>query len=151
MPEQHDHKHTSHNHERKQRIRIKAKDTPGVICIERSVHDEAIVISGSLTVKYGTENLNALIAEELENAAQTIKESDGVIGHIKAAVSATTTDMISVTDEKAMVTRSPGNTARIALAAIVFVIEALDAERIIRKALAGVRASLRAEKERKLE
>ena len=150
MSEHHDN-NTRHSHERKQRIRIKAKDTPGVICIERSIHDEAIVISGSLTVEYGTVNLNELIAGELEKAAQAIKELNGVVGHIKAAVSATTTDMISVTDEKAMVTRSQGNTARIAVAAIVFTIEAAEAERLIRKALAGVRAILREEKARESE
>ena len=143
MPE---HKH--HSHDTRQRIRVKAKDTPGVICIERSIHDEAVVISGSLTLEYGASDLHAWITNELEKAAQDIKDKGGIVGHIKAAVSITATEIISVTDEKAMVTQSPRNTARIALAAIMFAIEPPDAESIIRKALAGVRTKLREEKAR---
>ena len=140
--------HKHHSHEERQRIRVRAKDTPGVICIERSIHDEAVVISGSLTLEYGAEDINAWIVEELEKAAQAIKDTDGIIGHIKASVSTASTEIISVTDEKAMVTHSPGNRARIALAAIMFTIEPPEAEGIIRKALAGVRSRLRDEKVR---
>ena len=121
----------------------KIKDTPGIICIERNVHDDAIVISGTLTMEYGSADLNAYIAEELEKAAQAVKALDGIVGHIKAAVSVTSTDSVSVTDEKAMLTESPLKSARIALAAIVFMVAPEDAENIIRKALAGVRARLR--------
>ena len=146
MPE---HKHQ--NHDKKRRVRVKVKDTPGVICIESSIHDEAVVISGSLTLENGTADLNAWISEELEKAALAIKDRGGTIGHIKAAVSMTATDMISVTDENATVTRSSWETARIALAAIMFSIETPEAESIIRKALADVRARLREEKVRRSE
>ena len=133
------------SHANKQRVRVKAKDTPGVICIERSTHDEAIVISGSLTVEYADAELKSLLTEELEKAAQGIRELDGIIGHIKVAVSTTSTEIFSVTDEKAASAGAPRKTARIALAAIVFKVEPPDAESIIRKALAGVRTRLREE------
>ena len=146
----HNHKeHKAHNHDDGRKlIRARAKDTPGIVCIERNIHDEAIVISGTLTLEYGAVDLKAWIAEELENAAQAIGEKDGIVGHIKAAVTVSATDVISVTDEKAMMTRSPGSRARIALAAIVFKVEPEEAENIIRKALSGVRARLRSEKQR---
>lgn len=136
-----------HNGGGEKQIGEKAKDTPGIICIERNVHDDAIVISGTLTVEYGTADLSVWIAEGLEEAAREVKEKEGIVGHIKAAVTVTSTDSVSVTDDKAMVTHAPQKRARIALAAIVFMIEPEAAENIIRKALAGVRARLRAEKQ----
>lgn len=140
-------KHSHHSDEGgKQHIGAKAKDTPGIICIERNIHDEAVVISGTLTIEFEDADLNAWIAGELEKAAQAIKTLDGIVGHIKAAVTLTSTDVISVTDEKAMVTEARLKRARIALAAIVFMIEPKEAENIIRKALAGVRSRLRDEK-----
>lgn len=158
MPEQH-HRHNKNNSHavhkaarnvnyEKKRIEEKAKDTPGIICIERNIHDDAVVISGTLTLEYNAVDINAWIAEELEKAARAVKESDGIVGHIKAAVSVTSTDMLSVTDEKATITDSPQKRARIALAAIMFMIEPKEAENIIRKALAGVRARLRENKDR---
>jgi ABC-type sugar transport system substrate-binding protein len=135
-----------HGHGKKQRIRVKAKDTPGVICIERHTHDEAIVISGSLVVDYVAADLKAWIAQELEAAAREVGENGGIIGHIKTALGVTSTTMISVTDEKAMAKESPQKRARITLAAIVFKIDPEKAEDIIRKSLAAVRLRLRQEK-----
>ena len=138
--------HKTHDkNSKKHRVMVRAKDTPGIICIERNIHDEAIVISGTLTLEYGAVDINSWIVEELEKAAHDVKEGNGIIGHIKTAVTVTSTDMISVTDEKAMVTELPRKRARIALAAIVFHIEPMEAENIIRKALAGVRTRSRQE------
>ena len=123
----------------KKHIASKAKNAPGLIVIEREIHDDSIVISGSLTIRFDTQELNDLISEELEAAAQKIKESGGIVGHIKASVSVVSTCMISVTDEKAMAKDPPMRRARITLAAIVFKIEPVEAENVIRKALSGIR------------
>jgi len=123
----HGHSH-GHSHSGKQRLRVKSKDTPGVIYIEQRTHDEAIVVSGSLTVGIGAEDLNAWLAEELEAAASKVGECDGIVGHIKVALSVTSTSMISVTDEKAMIKDSPQKRAKMTLAAIVFKIDPEVAE-----------------------
>ena len=121
------------------KLKISAKDAPGVIRIERNMHDEAIVVSGSLTLDSVTDEINDWIAQELEAAARDVNVLDGIIGHIKAAVTSTSTDMISVTEEKAMVKTSPFHSARITLTVIVFLIEPEEAEAIARRALAAIR------------
>jgi len=128
-------------------VEIKAKNRLGLICIERHIHDEAIVISGSLTVEYSDEDLTAWIAEELEKAAREVKARNGIVGHIKTALTITTTEMVSVTDEKAMIAEAPFKRAKITLAAIMFLVEPQEAENIVRIALAGIRARLRQKKD----
>ena len=125
------------------KVKISAKDVPGVIKIERNMHDEAVVVSGSLELANVSGSLNELIARELETAAGEINDSGGIIGHIKAAVTATSTDMISVTEEKAMVKTSPLRAARITLTVIVFLIDPAQAESIARKTLAAIRKRCR--------
>ena len=119
-------------------MKIRVKNTSDTIRIKRRLHDEAIVISGSLTVDYLTADINALIAEALETAARDIGERGGIVGHIKAGITAESSGMISVTDEKAMIKESPSKRARITLAAIVFFIDPKEAEDIIRQALTAV-------------
>ena len=128
---------------RKPKIKINAKNMSGVITIERNMHDDAVVISGSLSLENVTSDINTLIAEELEAVALEINKREGIIGHIKAAVTATATDMISVTDEKAMVKTSPFRGVRITLTVIVFLLEPEIAEDLARKALAAIRAKAR--------
>jgi len=153
MPEhihRHEHDHAEGNdktgrHDDKppRRITIRAKGAPGLICIERNIHDEAIVISGSLTVEYGAVDLSALVAEELERAARAVVENSGIVGHIKSALTISSTKVVSVTDDKAVITEAPLKRAKITLAAILFMIEPEIAEDIVRKALAGVRSASR--------
>ena len=126
------------------KLKVKAKH--GDIFIERHIHDEAIVISGSMTARYDAVDLSARIAEGLETAAREIGEHGGIVGHIKAAVAATSTNMISVTDEKAMIKDSPGKQARTTLSAIVFNVDPKEAENIIRNVLTTVRLLLQEEK-----
>ena len=140
-----EHEHIQPAYFEKRRIIAKPKDAPGLIYIERHIHDEAIVISGSLVIRYETPELNAWITEELESAASKVKELGGVVGHIKTAVASTSTSMISVTDEKAIVKEPPVRRAKITLASIVFLIDPEDAENIVRSALAGIRTRLRNE------
>jgi len=157
----HDHNHEhNHNHEHehggsshgagqlrsrdshggKKKITARVRDVPGLIYIERQIHDEAIVVSASLTLKSDVADLNARIAEGLESAAREVNEQGGIVGHIKASVSTTSSCMISVTDESAMIKDSPLRRAQISLASILFLIDPEDAENIVRKALSGIRA-----------
>ena len=127
----------------KQTVRIKAKHTPGIICIERHIHDDAVVISGSLIIDFGSVDLCLWLGQELEAAARGIEERGGIVGHIKAALTISSTSMVSVTDAKAMTKEAPRKRARITLAAIVFMIAPEAAEEICRKALVTVRTRLR--------
>ena len=135
--------HIAKNEHGKKKVRLKAKNTPGVIRIERHIHDDAVVISGSLTVDFINDDLYMFIEQELEAAAREITDSEGVVGHIKAALSVSSTSMISVTDSKAMTKESPYQRAQITLAAIVFLVDPEIAEGILRKALAAVKSRLR--------
>ena len=138
-----EHLHGKDRHGQRKQLLSKIKDTPGLIYIERQIHDDAIVISGSLSIRFESADLDACVAECLEAAAREIKERNGIVGHIKTSVSTSSTSMISVTDEEAMVKHSPIRRARITLAAIVFIIDPVDAENIIRKSLSDIRARLR--------
>ena len=146
----HDHDH-DHSHEHphghkdlggKRRIVAKVKNASGSIYIDRQMHDSAIVVSASLFVESKSGDLCACISGELEAAAREVKEQGGIIGHLKASVSTTSTCMISITDVDAMAKDSPLRRARITLAAIMFLLDPEVAENIIRKALVRVRASL---------
>ena len=145
-PDGSEHVHGRDHHGRKKQLFSKIKDTPGLIYIERQIQDDAIVISGSLSVRFESADLDACVAECLEVAAREIRERSGIVGHIKTSASTSSTSMISVTDEEAMIKYSPIRRARITLAAIVFMIDPLDAENIIRKSLSDIRARLRPKK-----
>lgn len=134
---------TKNNHARKKQIKLFPRETPGMICIERHIHDEAIVISGSLMVENNDVDLCAWIEEELENAARYIKDCGGILGQIKTALTVASTKIISITDDKATEAKQSQKYARIILAAIIFMLNPREADEIVRKALAGVRARLR--------
>ena len=132
-----------HENNMKKQMKVRAKDTPGVICIERQSHDGAIVITGSLVVDIIDEDLGAWIAQELETAAVEIGESGGIIDQIKTTLVVMSKSIISLTDEKAIIKESQSKRARITLAAIVRKMDSDEAVQIIRKALAAVRRRLR--------
>ena len=148
----HDHDHT-HDHEHdhdhsptvidgRKRIRVKVSESPGLVFVDRQIHDEAITISAAMTIISDDTLLNEHIAGEIETAAREITKRGGIVGHIKASVSTTTTCMITAADETAMIKESPMRRARITLAAIVFLVDPEEAENIIREALAGIRAHM---------
>jgi len=130
---------TKHSHKK---VRVKIKKAPGDISISHRMHDEAVVVSGSLTVRTGELDPCAVIAEDLESAAHEVNERGGVIGHIKATAALTSTSMISITDKKAMVKESPERKVLISLAAIMFMIDPPAAETIIKQALTNARTRL---------
>ena len=129
-----------HDHSKKTTGKLnKLKSTPGVIAVECNLHDEAIVVSGSLTVITAHQNLTEAIAREMESAARDITASGGIIGHIKASSVVTTTKMISVTEEEAMIKDSIECKVQITLVAIVFMINKDSARDIIRRTLSAIR------------
>jgi len=131
----------------KLRIRVKPKETPGMICIERHIHDEAIVISGSLIVEYDSADISAWIEEELGKAAHEVEKCGGILGQIKTNLTVTSSCMISMTEDKEMAKESSPKYARILLAAIMFMVNPKEAEDVVRQALAGVRTKLRESRE----
>jgi len=128
------------------RMEVRAKDTPGVICLERHTHDEAIVITGSLVVDITDEDLTTWIAQELETAGAEIRKSGGTVGEIKTTLTVASTSMISLSDEAAVIRETSQSRARITLAAILHKMDSGEAVQIIRQALAAVRRRLRQEK-----
>jgi hypothetical protein len=135
----HDHSH-DHTHEHSHGEDA-VTAAVGEIAVETSFHDEAIIVSGTLTVM--TESPDALrdaLASEIEKIAAAITADGGIIGHVKASVSATSVDMLSVTDVEVSIKRSPETEFKINLAAIVFAIDPEAAERYVTDALRAVKA-----------
>ena len=126
-----------HNQRGDRQAKLRRKARPGHFLLESHIHDGAVVISGSVTVLSGATDIKVRIAEGLETAANEVTKRGGIVGHIKAAAVETSTSMISVTDEKAMVKDSPGKQVRITLSAIVFNIDPEAAESILGKSLAS--------------
>jgi hypothetical protein len=127
----------------KKPIKFRPKETPGVICIERRVQDKTVLISGSLIIENDAAELNALIKEELELAAREIREFGGALGQLEAALTVTTTSVLTVSDEKAMEKDAPQKYSRITISAVVLNIDPKEAENVVRKSLAGIRTRLR--------
>jgi len=136
-------KTTRNDREGKKVIRFRPKDTPGVICIERQIRDEAVVISGSLILKHDAEDLGAWIEEGISAAAREVRDRGGLVDQIKAAFTVTSTSVIAVSDEKPMEKEPPRKDVRIVIAAIMYKVEPREAEDIVRNSLAMVRSRLR--------
>ncbi|MCL2046934.1 MAG: hypothetical protein FWG88_11210 [Oscillospiraceae bacterium] len=132
----HDHNHSQNNHASRLN---QLKSATGSIYIKRMMHDEATVISGSLTVVTQDPHFTEIVAEALETAGAKITELGGIIGHIKATTTTTNTKMISVTDESAMIKEAIDIKVVIIIAAIVFLVDEKTAGDIIRQALVSVR------------
>ena len=123
-------------------MRVRVKNPSGAICVETHTHDEAVVVSGSLLVDSGAADISTQIAKELEIIAHEVETRGGITGHIKAALTVTSTDMISVTDVKATINESPRKRALLTLTVIVFGIDRKEARDITGKALESIRSRL---------
>ena len=124
----------------KKRTKLKPKETPGVICIERHIHDESVVISGSLLAECRDDALNEWIEEALEDAAHDVRKCGGILGQIKTALTVMSTSTITITEGKKAMAEPSRKYAKIILAAIMFMVDPNEAEDIIRKSLARVHA-----------
>ena len=119
-----------------------ANNALGVVRIGSQIHDDAIVISGSLSMRFIDLDIYAVVSEALEAAARDISMSGGIVGHIKASVTTTSITIISTTGDNAMSKESPVHNARIIIAAIVFQIDPQEAQNKLKKSLKGIRARL---------
>jgi hypothetical protein len=115
------------------------KDAYGEVRVERRLHDEARVISGSLLLFTEYESLRAVLKDQLEALAQNIQKLDGIVGHIKASADASVVEMFSVTDTDVSIKKAPGQRIKINLAAIVFLIEPEKAEELVTNALNAIK------------
>lgn len=140
----HHHNHDRHAHDENGNCIIDGSQAPvimpGKVNTEAHIHDEARVISGSLTLTSDYDKVKKTLADHLEKLAKTVQERGGIVGHIKASCTVSTVEMFSVTESSATVKRAPDQEIRISLAAIVFLIDPHEAQELAQAALEAVRA-----------
>jgi hypothetical protein len=93
----HDHDHDGHSHDH-DHAHIH-EDAIGVPRVELTEHEGALIASGVLRIY--TTDLDAVrsaLSEQMTAAAQQVEQAGGIIGHIKATLSSTNTEMLSITD-----------------------------------------------------
>ena len=108
---------------------------PGVAYTKVRLHDDAKVVSGSLTVFGDYEKVRAGLNRGLTDFAAAVTEKGGIIGHIKASAEVKNVEMFSVTDVDVMIKTAPEQEINIILAAIVFFVTEEEAEELGKKAL----------------
>ena len=121
----HDHEHHHHEEEK----------LPGVVYTKVRLHDDAKVVSGSLTVFGDYEKVREGLNRGLTEFAAAVTEKGGIIGHIKASAEVKNVEMFSVTDVDVMIKTAPEQEINIILAAIVFFVTEEEAETLGKKAL----------------
>lgn len=136
----HDHRqeqeqHDAHNHA----LIHDVEENYGEIRVERHMHDEACVISGSLLLFTEYDKLRTALMEQLEMLAGDVQKRGGIVGHIKASCEASAVEMFSITDTDVSVKKAPGQRIKLNLAAIVFAIEPEKAEVLVKAALNAVK------------
>ena len=114
----------------------KSQSAKGAPLIQVNQHDEAVVVSCSfdLVVNSRQETCND-IKEKLDAIAKRVVEGGGIIGHIKASVETTATDMLSITDATVQQKSAPALAAHINLVAILFLIGPDSAESLVAEIL----------------
>lgn len=133
---QHDH---PHEHDENGNCILEDPDELGVVYVESHLHDEARVISGRLTVIAGYDAVRTSLSIKLEHLAKVVQEMGGIVGHIKASCQVKTVEMFSVTDVDVTVKKAPEQEIKINLAAIVFLVDPEEAERLVNETLNAVR------------
>lgn len=114
----------------------------GTVRVESHLHDEARVISGSLTLYADYGVLKTALSNQLEFLAKAVFECGGIVGHIKASCESKQVEMFSVTDVTVSVKAAPGQEIKINLAAIVFGIDPDEAEKLVTNTLEAVKAGV---------
>ncbi|MDR2357736.1 MAG: hypothetical protein LBD92_06635 [Oscillospiraceae bacterium] len=134
----HEHHHHHHDHEHG------GEAAAGEIRVERLLHDDAIVVSGDMTITAAEyEPARAELDRQLSAVADAVTDAGGIIGHIKASASVTSVEMFSVTGEDGVAAKkSPELMIAIHLAAIVFAVDQEFAEQAVRAALERVKEIL---------
>ncbi len=136
----HKNDHAHHAHDENGSCILAETDAPGVVHTEAHLHDDARVISGHLTLTADYDKVGKSLADQLEKMAKTVQERGGIVGHIKASCTVRAVEMFSVTEMAVTVKKAPDQEIKINLAAIVFLIDPEEAEKLTRAALEAVRA-----------
>jgi hypothetical protein len=137
----HEHHHSGHQHDENGNF-ILEHELPGEVHTEYHLHDEARVVSGRLTLSGTYDTVRKAVSSQLEQIAAAVHEIGGIVGHIKASCEVKTVDMFSVTDTEVSVKTAPEQEIRINVAAIVFLIDPVLAESLVRQALETVKQSI---------
>lgn len=130
-----DHGH-SHDHKKEHHA------DSGAIHVESHLHDDARVISGLLTVQADYSKLRDVLQQRLEELAAQVTTRGGIVGHIKASCEVKEVEMFSITDVTVSIKKAPVQEIRINLAAIVFIVDRAEAERLVYDTLETVRNSI---------
>lgn len=137
-----EHFHHEHVHDENCGCGHNHDDVLGTIHVESHLHDEARVISGSLTLYADYGLLKTVISKQLAFLAKVVFECGGIVGHIKASCESKQVEMFSVTDVTVSVKTAPRQEIKISLAAIVFGIDLDEAEKLVTNALEAVKAGV---------
>ncbi|MDR0839111.1 MAG: hypothetical protein LBN99_05655 [Oscillospiraceae bacterium] len=135
----HDHEHEHHHHDHEHDA--VTSSAPGVIEVEVTEHEEAIIASGALTlVCPDAEIVKTALGREIDKIALAVDNAGGIVGHVKASLISSTVDMLSATEPgvAAQIKRSPDAECAINLVAIVFAVEPDFAEKLVREALQAI-------------
>lgn len=102
----------------------------GKYTLKAYVHDAASVASGECVVLIAEENIfREKLRNSLKSLADRINEKNGFVGHIKAGIEYTHTEMMSVTDTDLQEKKGPNIRIRCNITAIVFGIEIEELKR----------------------
>lgn len=141
----HDHgHHHDHGHEHNHAAHggcsgcASAQSEAGVIRVEHRMHDEAVVVSGGLTVVAEYAVVRFILEKQLERIAREVTARGGIVGHIKASAACTETEMFSVTDTDVSVKKSPEQEIKLNVASIVFAVPPEEVEALVHSALEAV-------------
>ena len=127
----------------KQRLRGRARQAPGLICIERHIHGRTVILSGTLSVEYDAARLSEWVAEELKTAVNEVKRRGGEVKYSRAALKVITKSTITASEDQALIKEVPRKLAQVAILAILNKVTPEDGSDIIRKAFIGIRDRLR--------
>lgn len=110
---------------RPNRSKPQKKSCPeGTYILEAYTHESALVASGECHILIQDEAaFRGLLQKELEALAKWVNTENGIIGHIKAGVEYTCTEMLSVTDTEVQEKKGACIRVHCNVAAIVFGID----------------------------
>lgn len=102
----------------------------GKYTLKAYIHDAASVASGECVVLITEEKIfREKLGNRLKCLANWVNEKNGFVGHIKAGIEYTHTEMMSITDIELQEKKGPTIRIRCSIAAIVFGIEIEELKR----------------------
>ncbi|NTU88332.1 MAG: hypothetical protein HGA54_00255 [Actinobacteria bacterium] len=113
----HDHDHHAHEHGAKE-------DIHSGVHVEARLHEGAVVASGEMRIPARNDGqIREILGHDMKALAAWVEKSDGIIGHIKASVETTRTDIYSITDCELSERTADAVMVGIKIAAIVYGVE----------------------------